>query len=394
MHINLYQRLKLFIEEWREWRNFQQLPDFQRRLVVYSEGAHDWPHLGPMLESFLKQFPEENVTYLSSDMKDPGLQFQHSNFLCFYIGSGTVRTFCFQFLKCRLLLLTLPDLELYFLKRSRIYPVHYVYCFHSINSTHTVYRSRAFAFFDTIFCVGPHHIKELRREEELNLAKRRNLVEHGSVKLDSLKNSYSQINLNKSPISKKIILLAPSWGDSSFAEDYYLIRLILKLILNKNQLCFLRLHPMTQRRCKKAISELRKEFHQEIKDEYLVIEEDLNNNNSLQTADILVSDWSGIATEFAFGFERPVIFINTRQKINNPNWEKFGLLGVEDTIRSEIGVVIETDQIDKLPALINNLIGCHAEFQKNISIARKSHIFNEGASAKVGARSLMSILNE
>ena len=32
----------------------------------------------------------------------------------------------------------------------------------------------------------------------------------------------------------------------------------------------------------------------------------------------MVSDWSGVAMEFAFGLERPVLFIDVPRKTNNP----------------------------------------------------------------------------
>ena len=38
--------------------------------------------------------------------------------------------------------------------------------------------------------------------------------------------------------------------------------------------------------------------------------------------DILISDWSGSAFEFAFGTLRPVIFLDLPKKINNESYIK------------------------------------------------------------------------
>ena len=81
--------------------------------------------------------------------------------------------------------MTLPDLGNLWLKRS-VHPVEYVYVFHSMNSTHTSYRRGAFDNFDTILCVGPHHVDEIRKAEEVYGLPAKRLVEHGSTKLDRL----------------------------------------------------------------------------------------------------------------------------------------------------------------------------------------------------------------
>jgi len=40
-------------------------------------------------------------------------------------------------------------------------------------STHRVYREHAFDAYETIFCLGEHHIKEIRKTEQVyNLSKK------------------------------------------------------------------------------------------------------------------------------------------------------------------------------------------------------------------------------
>ena len=41
---------------------------------------------------------------------------------------------------------------------------------------------------------------------------------------------------------------------------------------------------------------------------------------SFDKADLMISDWSGVAFEFAFGLEKPVIFIDLPKKINNSDF--------------------------------------------------------------------------
>ena len=125
------------------------------------------------------------ISYLTSDPADPGLAIADPRFRAFNIGSGTARTILFARMDCRHFVMTLPDLGNLWLKRS-VHPVHYIYLFHSMNSTHTSYRTGAFDQFDTILCVGPHHVNEIRATEAAYGLPAKELVEHGSAKLDAL----------------------------------------------------------------------------------------------------------------------------------------------------------------------------------------------------------------
>jgi YidC/Oxa1 family membrane protein insertase len=55
-----------------------------------------------------------------------------------------------------------------------------------MTSTHMVLRKGAFDAYDTIFCVGPHHVAESREAEQIYGLKPRSLAEIGYVKLDAL----------------------------------------------------------------------------------------------------------------------------------------------------------------------------------------------------------------
>ena len=74
----------------------------------------------------------------------------------------SARTVLFRKIECREFVMTIPDLQNMWLKRS-VHPVHYTYVFHSTNSTHTSYRKGAFDHYDTIMCVGQYHVDEIRR---------------------------------------------------------------------------------------------------------------------------------------------------------------------------------------------------------------------------------------
>ena len=49
----------------------------------------------------------------------------------------------------------------------------------------------------------------------------------------------------------------------------------------------------------------------------------------------MISDWSGISMEYAFTFERSVIFIDVPKKILNPNADDLPLEPIEISIRKK-----------------------------------------------------------
>ncbi len=385
----MFKALSEFFETWKQLQAFQASPEAQRNLVVYSEGSQDWPHIGPMLQTFLEQHPERHLSFLSSGRNDPGLAFGHPRFHAYYLGAGTNRTIFFKSLKARVCLMTLPDLDVYELKRS-LHPVHYVYAFHSISSTHTVYRERAFERFDTLFCVGPHHRSELRKEEEIKGLKPRRLLEHGSVKLDTIVAQYSQAP-RPSPAETPYVLLAPSWGECSFAEDPELIRSMIRQILARGWTCRLRFHPMTLRHHPALAEGLEKDFAGHAG---FSMESNLNDNESLKRAHLMVSDWSGAATEFAFALGKPVLFIDTPQKLNNPKWQAFGNAGLESELRTQLGAVLKPTEVAGFADLAQRLISESAAYQQSIQAARERWIFNVNGAAARGATLLEGIIKE
>lgn len=375
-----------FVKELRQLSAFNSLPSDFRQIVFYSEGAGDWPHLGPVVTCIL-DYGKYNISYLTSDDNDPGLQLSHSNFKSFNIGLGAARTILFYTINAVKFIMTLPDLNSFYLKRS-VNDVLYFYLFHSINSTHTVYRKAAFDAYDTIFCVGPHHVNEIRRTEKLYGLKPKRLIEQGSCKLDTVvqqaENFPAKMTNNNQQGQNINILLAPSWGSGSFIEDK-IGEQIIEICLTKGCRVILRLHPMTVRRYPKLVSELKRKFNTS----NFVIEDNMNANESWLDSDVMISDWSGAAIEYSFALQKPVIYIDTPQKINNAEWKKMGLCGFEDFIRYEIGQVIPSSEIQRLESAIEAAGRCGWLEREKLITIRDQHIFNVGNSARLAAEEIL-----
>jgi len=174
-----------FFRAFKDTRRFNKLDQKDRTIVFYAEDASSYVHFEAIINE-LTETHQESICYVTSSLEDPILHSNNNRIRSFYIGLGGIRTYFFLNLKADIMVMTMPDLESFHIKRSKAYPVHYVYLFHSIVSTHMIYRKGAFDHYDTIFCVGPHHEEEIRAAEKYYGLASKNLVQYGYGRLDSL----------------------------------------------------------------------------------------------------------------------------------------------------------------------------------------------------------------
>ena len=302
----------IFDKEENDIEKFNKLDLDERSIVFYSEDISSFVHFEQIIHELTEKMGYQ-ICYVTSAKDDPILTSQNKRIKAFYIGLGAIRTKFFMELKAEVLVMTMPSLETYFIKRSRVYPVHYVYVFHSIVSSHTIYRKGAFDNFDSIFCVGPHHVEEISATESVYNLNHKNLVECGYGLLDKLQKSKPVKNQERcTEDGRKKILVAPSWGKKGLLETKG--QELVKILLDAGYHVIVRPHPMTIRKWPKIINAIENKFKDNTNFE---IEKDVSSFESLYSAYGLISDWSGIGFEFAFVCERPVLYIDGFQKINN-----------------------------------------------------------------------------
>jgi hypothetical protein len=363
-----------------------QLPRELRRVVFYSEGPAYWIHLNRLLERFL-DVADVPVCYLSSDQDDPGLALAHPNLKTFIVDEGWIRDWLFANIDTDLMVLTTPDLHQYQLKRSK-HKVHYVYVQHSLVSQHMAYRPGAFDHFDTIFCAGPHHVPEIRALEKQRGTRAKNIVEHGYQRLDEILaervvNDQSSSSIGKVPH----ILIAPSWGANGIVEK--LGNAPVETLLKAGFRVTLRPHPQTLKHSKKAVSSIVKHH---LGNPLFHLDDDTSSIASLQASDVMISDWSGAALDYAFGLGKPVAFIDTPRKVNNLSYKELNIEPFESNIRSVIGEIIPQDDLAELGVAVNRLLGCSS--REEIRTIARDHVFNIGRSSEVGANALLKILTD
>jgi len=375
--------------EWNELKKFEDLKQNERDVVFYSENENSMLIFKSLISELTNKH-NLNICYVTSSKDESILKKPNNKIKSFFIGDGVVRTKFFLNLKAKILIMTMPDLETFHIKKSKVYPVHYVYLFHSMVSTHLIYRRSAFEHFDSIFCVGNYQLDEIRSTEKLYNLKPKNLIRYGYSHLDNLLEKYSKrILLPKNNENKLHILLAPSWSDDGLFEN--ISEKVIDILLREGYKVTFRPHPMTQKKSKKKIDRITEKFS---KNESFLLEQNIFNFDSFLFSDIMITDWSGAALEFAFAFEKPVLFIDVPKKINNPEYEKIPQVPIEVSIREKIGKIILPTDLELIPNEIKMLYGQTKELRDKITKIRNELIFNVGESKKDGAEEIIKLLNE
>ena len=371
--------MKTFFKEFQGYRAYKKLPKSYKKVVFYSESFQDWHHLKPLLNALLDD--DIAVTYVTSDDRDPGLLKLSNKYRSIYIGKGFFRILFFQFLKAKLLILTMMDLNNFELKRS-MHPVHYVYIFHSLTSTHMVDTEKSFDHYDTIFCAGPHQKKEIELREKNKDLKAKNLVPYGYPRIEKL------IQLSSKPKNeKKVILLAPTWGEQSIINLMGME--ICSIIINQGYSLILRPHHETIKRSPQLIDEIENKYsHLET---FRLVRE-MGDAESLLQSDLLICDWSGTAIEYAFGLEKPVIFIDIPPRVRNPNWREIQSEPLEMSIREKVGRVICPSKLDELPSSISQLLNEDQVSSSLIKSLREEFIYNLSDSEIIGREEIKKLL--
>ena len=371
--------MKTFFKEFQGYRAYKKLPKSYKKVVFYSESFQDWHHLKPLLNALLDD--DIAVTYVTSDDKDPGLLKLSKKYRSIYIGKGFFRILFFQFLKAKLLILTMMDLNNFELKRS-MHPVHYVYIFHSLTSTHMVDTEKSFDHYDTIFCAGPHQKKEIELREKNKDLKAKNLIPYGYPRIEKL------IQLSSKPKNeKKVILLAPTWGEQSIINLMGME--ICSIIINQGYSLILRPHHETIKRSPQLINEIENKYsHLET---FRLVRE-MGDSESLLQSDLLICDWSGTAIEYAFGLEKPVIFIDIPPRVRNPNWREIQSEPLEMSIREKVGRVICPSKLDELPSSISQLLNEDQISSSLIKSLREEFIYNLSDSEIIGREEIKKLL--
>jgi CDP-glycerol glycerophosphotransferase (TagB/SpsB family) len=351
-------------QDWRDYRRFQQLPPHDRNIVFYSETHQDWHHLQPLID-FLTRKLGRTVCHVTSE---PAVAFPPAE-------AKGLHTFRVRS--------TMLDLHNFQLKRS-IHPVHYVYVFHSMGSTHMVDHENSYDHYESLLCTGPHHVAELRRREELQGLPPKHVFPYGYPRLERLVEVAA--GHSRPPAAPTTALLAPTWGEQSTL--HVCGETLIAALLEGGIRVILRPHYQTARLAPRLVEGLVARFGPHPGFRHV---DRMEESASLLESDVLISDWSAMAIEYALGFGKPVLFVDVPPRVRNPKYAELGLEPMEMRIRRELGKILPLDRLAEAPRYVAELVRGGEEFRARCAALREAWTFNFGRSVEAGALEIARI---
>jgi len=380
------------LQAWSGWRSYRKLTEDWRNIVIYSESGQDWHYFEPVI-SVLNADLQHKVTYISSDRNDPGLRRHHDLFKSICIPEGFFLTLHFNMQKADVVVLTMMDLDNLQLKKS-INPVHYVYLFHSLGSTHMVDFANAYDAYDSLLCVGPHHILELRKREAMQELPARNLFEYGHPRLEQLlveAESHRQDTLQSDSVtdSPPVVLIAPTWGEQSIFNTCG--DELTGVLLDAGYHVIIRPHYQTMLKTPEVVNSLKAKYGEH---NHFEFQDRMGESETLFRSDVLICDWSAMAIEYALGLEKPVLFIDLPRRVRNPDWQNLGIEPLEASFREIAGDIVSPHRLEEAPGKIAQLLEDPEAFRESMAKLRTQTVFNIGNCIDLGAREIARLADE
>jgi hypothetical protein len=266
---------------------------------------------------------------------------------------------------------------------------HVVHMPHSLVSLHMVYPPDQFDGYDYFFCCGDHHVREIQAIWEKRGLKGRQLRKIGYGRLDLLKEQFDDYNSGKNKKTESdvpVILIAPSWGIKNILTE--MGTELINLLIGAGFKVILRPHPLL---IKSPVLKKTIEFFKST--DVFCIEDSNKGNQAIFVADLLITDYSGIAHEYAFLREKPVLFVDVPKKIYNLDWQQFETLPIELSLREKLGIIVDANAEDAYRAAIKLLASPHS-FIEEIQRLRVNHVYNFGFCAKAAGEELSLLLDK
>ena len=316
-------------------------PGDKPRLLLVMEGSRDWPYLAAVVHELCS----DSLDIWCVSAGDVPLDALHALGVPFRYVARTEPLIWIELLAkvhADVVITTLTDLgSAQFPKSPQAY---YAYVFHSPVSTHVAYPEDAFDEFDTMFCPGEIHARELACRDKITKRAQREIVVSGYPYLDNLCDQSFGVDRGA-----RRIVLAPSWSSDDQVNSLWA-----DLADGLRQAGFevtFRPHPETIKRSPDALSLFSARFAG-----FSNVDVDLGADAGRGFAGYgaMITDWSGAAIEFALSGLGRVAFVDTPRKIRNVHWDRIASESVEAQARPKLGPVVS---INDALSLVDYFVG-------------------------------------
>ncbi len=359
------------------------------RLVFYSESSGFYKYFHRIIEALLRD-SDVTIHYVTSDPRDAVFDRHDERVVPYFIDNNRLITL-FMLIEADIVVMTMPDLQNYHLKRSYMRKdTEYIYVYHAIIGGLGALRDHALDHYDTIFCGEANQKREIAAYEERTGAPKKTLVECGYGVIEDMR---EEVLKRAAPHEKRRILIAPSWQPDNILESC--LETVLECLCDGKTDVTIRPHPQYIRRFGPRLEEIRRSVERFLGPDCR-FELDFSSNETVYTADILMTDWSTIAFEYAFSTERPVLFIHTTEKIvGEASTELLREAQLDVTLRDVVGRDLRPDTLrETLGAAVEDFTTHAEDYARRIRDTRDQYVYHFGHSGEAGAAYIIRRLSE
>ena len=352
-----------------------------KKLVIYNEGRQYCNLFTPVVEELIRR--KLPFAYLTSYEKDPLLERTAEGAHFEFIGEGNRAYAKLNLIKADTVLMTTPGLDVYQLKRSKGVK-KYVHLVHMPSDTAT-YRVFGLDYFDAVLLSGEYQKRDIRYLEKLRGLPEKELVAVGCPYIDILKQKHERDSAKEHPFT---VLVSPSWGPSSLLSKFG--TKLLDPLAGSDFNVIVRPHPQSLIVEKDMIESLKKRYQDK---KNFTFDTAPDNYPSLSTADIMISDFSGIIFDYTLIFDKPVIYLS--QGFDNRIYDAYDIpyeLWQFESLRS-FGIELKEADLPNICSIISNAADSK-ELSEARAKARSECWANPGKSASAIADYLESSVKE
>ena len=363
-----------------------------KHLVIYSEKSGFYKYFKGLISELLSS-SDMVIHYVTNDPDDIIFEVakKEKRIKPYYISLKKTISLMLR-LECDMVVMTTPDLDKYYLKRSMMKKdIEYVYIPHALMSMHMGMKEGSLDAFDTVFCAGAHIKREVEATERVYGLPQKRCVEFGYPLVDDLIPLGEQERKTHKKTGRREILIAPTWNEDNILDSC--IDELLGGLLCDDYHVTVRPHPEYVKRFGQNMNAIVERWQDKV-GEGLTFELDFSSNKSIYSSDLMITDWSGISFEFSFATKRPTLFINTKMKVLNENWRKIDCEPIEITLRDEIGISIEKSDVHNIGEIVKDTFARFVEYEKKIEASLDRAVYNVGSSNEVGAEYILDRLIE
>ncbi len=264
--------------------------------LIFAEDKRYLQIFKPICDEFEKRGID--VEYWTGSPDDKIMESGYKHIKPRFIGEGNKAYAKMNTANACVVLSTTPGLDVYQWRRSKSAD-YYVHMFHSVG--YGGYRMFGIDFYDAMIAAGQYQIDILRVLEEKRGLPAKDAALVGMPYFDELKKKLDAAK----PVHKDMttVLLAPSWGENSIFSK--LGTSIIDELLKTEYDIIIRPHPQSFINDAAGMEQIMKDYPAS---DRLTWDRSPDNFDTLNKADILISDFSGVIFDFAFVFDKPVIY--------------------------------------------------------------------------------------